>query len=102
MCLLIHFVLKNIYVPYGNANIMFLSSIRFELFSLNMVTPYHSKCDIYFCVSFVRYTQVFFHPEVLDFLPIYVPHIVSISGKPHLFSWERLDSKKFDLFVYTS
>ena len=32
--------------------------------------------------------QVFFHPEVLDFLPIYFPHILSISGKPHLFSWE--------------
>ena len=33
------------------------------------------------------YNQVFFHPEVLDFLPIYFPHILSISGKPHLFSW---------------
>ena len=31
------------------------------------------------------YNQVFFHPEVLDFLPIYFPHILSISGKPHLF-----------------
>ena len=43
--------------------------------------------------------QVFFHPEVLDFLPIYFPHILSISGKPHLFSWERLDSS---IFVCTS
>ena len=38
------------------------------------------------------YNQVFFHPEVLNFLSIYFPHILSISGKPHLFSWERLDS----------
>ena len=38
------------------------------------------------------YNQVFFHPEVLNFLPIYFPHILSISGKPQLFSWERLDS----------
>ena len=30
------------------------------------------------------YNQVFFHPEVLDFLPIHLPHILSISGKPHL------------------
>ena len=37
------------------------------------------------------YNQVFFHPEVLDFLPIYFPHILSISGKSHLFSWERLN-----------
>ena len=38
------------------------------------------------------YNQVFFHPEVLDFLPIYFPHILFISGKPQLFSLERLDS----------
>ena len=31
------------------------------------------------------YNQVFFHTEVLDFLTIYFPHILSISGKPHLF-----------------
>ena len=46
------------------------------------------------------YNQVFFHPEVLDYLPIYFPHIVSISGKPHLFSWEILYSKKFNLCMY--
>ena len=34
------------------------------------------------------YNQDFFHPEVLDFLPINFPNILSISGKPHLFSWE--------------
>ena len=44
------------------------------------------------------YNQVFFHPEVLDFLPIYFPHILSISGKPHLFSWERLISQS--LYVH--
>ena len=46
------------------------------------------------------YNQVFFRPEVLDFLSIYFPHIVSMSGKPHLFLWERLDSKKFNLCMY--
>ena len=45
------------------------------------------------------YNQVFFHPEVLNFHPIYFPHILSISGKPHLFSWEVLDSS---IFVCTS
>ena len=44
------------------------------------------------------YNQVFFHLEVLDNLPIYFPHILLISGKPHLFSWERLDS--FNLCMY--
>ena len=60
-----------------------------------MVTPYHTKCEIYFCSSFVRVQSVFFHPEVLDFLPIYFPYILSISRKPHLFSWEKLDSSIF-------
>ena len=46
------------------------------------------------------YNQVFFHPKVLDFLPIYFPHSVSISGKPHLFSLEILDIKKFNLCMY--
>ena len=46
------------------------------------------------------YNQVFFHPELLDFLPIYFLHIVSISGKPHLFLLEILDSKKFNLCMY--
>ena len=60
-----------------------------------MLTPYHTKCEILFCGSFVRVKKVFFHTEVLDFLPIYFPHILSISGKPRLFSWERLDSSIF-------
>ena len=46
------------------------------------------------------YNQVFFHPEVLDFLPIYFSHILSISGKPHLFLLERLYSKKSNLCMY--
>ena len=35
--------LANIYVPYGNANIMFLSSIRFELFSFEHGNPISLK-----------------------------------------------------------
>ena len=62
-----------------------------------MVTPYHTKCEIYVALLF-GYNQVFFHPEVLDFLTIF-PHILSVSGKPHLSSWERLDSS---IFVCTS
>ena len=41
------------------------------------------------------YNQVFLQPEVLNFLPIYFPHILSISRKLYLFSWERLDSSDF-------
>ena len=49
------------------------------------------------------YNQVFFHPEVLDFLPIYFLHILFVSGKPHRFhrkdlivqsSYERLKDRK--------
>ena len=36
------------------------------------------------------YNQVFFHPEVLDFLPIYFPHILSISVKSDLFHGKEL------------
>ena len=65
-----------------------------------MVTPYHTKCEKKkSVVLLLGYNQVFFHPEVFDFLPIYFPHILSISGKPHLFSWERLNSS---IFVCTS
>ena len=65
-----------------------------------MVTLYHTKCEIYNSVALLLgYNQVFFHPDVLDFLPTYFPHILSISGKPHLFSWERLESS---IFVCTS
>ena len=47
----------------------------------------------------LEYNQVYFYPEVLDNLHIYFPHILSICGKPHLFSWERLD---ISIFVCTS
>ena len=60
-----------------------------------MVTPYHTNVKYSFVALLLGYNQVFFHPEVLDNLPIYFPYILSISGKPHLFSWERLDSSIF-------
>ena len=80
-------------------NIMFLSFIRFELLILNMLPHITQNVKYNTEAVFSGYNQVFFHPEVLDFLPIYFPHILSISGKPHLFSWERLDSS---IFVCTS
>ena len=63
------------------AKIMFLSFIRFDLMSFEHMNPmkYNSV------VLLLGYNQVFFHPEVLDFRPIYFLHIWSISGKPHLF-----------------
>ena len=57
-----------------------------------MVTPYRTDVKYNSVALLLGYNQVFFHPEVLDFLPIYFPQILSISGKPHLFSWGRLDS----------
>ena len=74
------------------ANIMFLSFIRFDWLSFEHGTPPITQNEKYNSVTLLLgYNQVFFHPEVLDFLSIYFPHILSISGKPHLFSWERLD-----------
>ena len=64
-----------------------------------MVTPYHTTVKYNSVALLLGYNHVFFHPEVFDFLPIYFPHILSISGKPHLFSWERLDNS---IFVCTS
>ena len=81
------------------ANIMFLSFIRFELLSFEHGNPISHKCEIQFCGSFVIDYKVLFHTVVIDFLPIYFPHILSIPGKPHLFSWERLNSS---IFVCTS
>ena len=46
-------------------------------------------------VLLLGYFQVFLHPEVLDFLTIYFPHILSISGMLDLFSWERINSSIF-------
>ena len=64
-----------------------------------MVTPYHTNVKYNSVALLLGYNQDFFHQEVLYFLPIYFSHILSISGKPHLFSWERLDSS---IFVCTS
>ena len=64
-----------------------------------MVTPYHTYVKYNSVALLLGYNQEFFHAEILDFLPIYFPHILSISGKPHLFSWERFDSS---IFVCTS
>ena len=57
-----------------------------------MVTPYRTDVKYNSVALLLGYNQVFFHPEVLHFLPIYFPQILFISGKSHLFSWGRLDS----------
>ena len=77
-------------------NIMNLSFIRFQLLSFEHGNPNITQNVNYNSVALLSgYNQVFFHPEVLDFLAIYFPLIMSISGKPHLFSWEKLDSSIF-------
>ena len=65
------------------ANIMFLSFIRFELLSFERGNLKHTNVKYNSVVLLLGYNQVFFHPEVLNFLPIYFPHILSISGKAH-------------------
>ena len=73
-----------------SANIMFLSFIRYELLSFEHGNPIsHKMYNKIFLLLFVRIQSSFFQPEVLRFLSIYFPHIVSISGKPYLFSWEK-------------
>ena len=83
------------------ANIMFLSFIGFELLSFEhgYPGPYHTKCEILFCGSFVRVQSSFLSSRGTRVLSIYFPHILSITRKPHLFSWEMLDSL---IFVSTS
>ena len=82
------------------ANIMFLSFIRFELLSFEHGNPIsHKNVKYNFVALLLGYNQIFFHIEVLNFLPICFPHILPISGKPRLFSWEGLDSS---IFVCTS
>ena len=62
------------------ASIMFLSFIRFELLSFEHGNPISHKNVKYNSVAlFFGYNQVFFHPEVLGFHPIYFSHILSIS-----------------------
>ena len=85
--------------PLETANIMFLSFIRFELLSFEHSYPISQNVKYNSLTLLLGYNQVFFHPEVLDFLPIYLPNLLSIPGKPHLFSWEILDSS---IFVCTS
>ena len=85
---------------FETANSMFLSFIRFELLSFEHGNPIsHKMCSTIMWLYFFECNQVFFHPEVLDFLPIYFPHILFISGKYQLFSWEKRDSS---IFVCTS
>ena len=83
-----------------SANIMFLSFIRYELLSFAHGNPISHKMYNIILLLFVWIQSNFFQPEVLHFLPIYFLHIVSISGKPYSFSWERLDSEKFNLGMY--
>ena len=72
----------------------------YELLSFEHGNPISHKMYNIILLLFVRIQSSFFQPEVLHFLPIYFPHIVSISGKLHLFSWERFDSKKLNLSIY--
>ena len=83
-----------------SANIMFLSFIRYALLSFEHGNPISHKMYIIILFLFVRIQSSFFQRGVLPFHPIYFPQIVSISGKPYLFSWERLDNKKFNLCMY--
>ena len=74
------------------ASIMSLSFIRFELLSFEHGNPIsHKILNIILWLFFVKLQS--------NFLPIYFLHIFFISGKPHLFSWERLD---ISIFVCTS
>ena len=68
------------------ANSMLLSFIRFVLLSFEHGNPISHNVKYNSVALSSRYNRVFFHPELLDFLPIYFPHFLSISGKTHLFS----------------
>ena len=58
-----------------------------------MVTPYHTKSKIYNCDTFIRVQSSFLSSRGTLFpSQLFSTHFVHISGKPHLFSWERLDS----------
>ena len=83
-----------------SANIMFLSFIRYELLSFEHVNPISHKMYNIILLLFVRIQSSFFQPEVLPFLPIYFPHIVSISGKSYLFYGKDLIVKS-SIFVCT-
>ena len=64
-----------------------------------MVTPDTQNMKYNSVAPLLGYNQVFLYPVLLDFLSIYYPHLLSISVKSDLFSWERLDSS---IFVCTS
>ena len=67
------------------ANCMFLSFIRFVLLSFEHGNSISHNVKYNSVALSLGYNRVFFHPEVLHFLPIYFPHFLSISGKTHLF-----------------
>ena len=88
MCLLIHFVLKNVYVPFGTANIMFLSFIRFGLLSFEHGNPISHKMQniIQFCGSFVRVQSSFqsysiSFPFIFHALCPYLERLTCFNGK---------------------
>ena len=82
MCLLNHFVLYLL----ATAINMFLSFIRFEFLSFeNCDSPYHIKCETYFCGSFVRVYSSFPSPRGTPFPSHLFKHILSISGNSYLF-----------------
>ena len=94
------FCIKNVYVPFENCK--YYVSIFYKVWVVEFRTwkPHITHNVNYnFVALLLGCNQVFFHPGVLDFLPICFPHILSVSGKPQLFSWGRLDSS---VFVCTS
>ena len=84
-----------------SANIMFLSFIKYELLSFEHGNPISHNMYNIILLLFVRIQSNFFQPEVLHFLPIYFPHIESISGKPYLFHGKDLPVRS-SIFICTS
>ena len=68
-----------------------------------MVTPYHTKCEyMYNSVALLLgYNQVFLYPEVLDFLPIYFPHICPYLESPTCFHGKDLIVQSFMYILRT-
>ena len=61
------------------ANIIILSFIWFELLSFEHGNPITQNVKYNSVALLLGYNQVFFHPEVLDFLPIlFYTHFVHI------------------------
>ena len=56
------------------ANIMFLSFKRFELLSFEHGNPITQNVKNNSVALLLGYNKVFFHTDVLDFLPIYFPY----------------------------